>query len=64
MKHTNQNAAQIKLEKKLQKQDALERLPIEGKFGQGKNGYSPSSSSVLLSDKLLRRQYAMFSVVE
>ena len=39
MKHTAQNAAQIKLEKKLRKQDALERIPIEGKFGQGKNGY-------------------------
>jgi len=39
MKQTAQNAGQIKLEKKLRKQDALERIPIEGKFGQGKNGY-------------------------
>jgi hypothetical protein len=39
MKQTAQNAGQIKLEKKLRKKDALERIPIEGKFGQGKNGY-------------------------
>lgn len=39
MKQTAGNAEQIKLEKKLRRQDALERIPIEGKFGQGKNGY-------------------------
>ena len=39
MKQTAQNAGQIKLEKKLRKKDSLERIPIEGKFGQGKNGY-------------------------
>jgi hypothetical protein len=39
LKQTAQNAGQIKLEKKLRKQDALDRIPIEGKFGQGKNGY-------------------------
>jgi len=39
MKQTAGNAEQLKLEKKLRRQDALERIPIEGKFGQGKNGY-------------------------
>jgi hypothetical protein len=39
MKQTAQNAGQLKMEKKLRKQDALERIPVEGKFGQGKNGY-------------------------
>lgn len=36
---STKNAARIKLEKKLRKKDALGRIPIEGKFGQGKNGY-------------------------
>jgi hypothetical protein len=39
MKQNAENAEQIKLGKKLRRQDALERIPIEGKFGQGKNGY-------------------------
>jgi hypothetical protein len=39
MKQTTQNAGQVKRDKKQRKQDALERIPIEGKFGQGKNGY-------------------------
>jgi hypothetical protein len=39
IKQTELNAEQIKLAKKQRKQDALERIPIEGKFGQGKNGY-------------------------
>jgi hypothetical protein len=39
MKQAAQNAGQLKLAKKLRKQDALERIPVEGKFGQGKNGY-------------------------
>lgn len=39
MKQTELKAEQIKLAKKQRKQDALERIPIEGKFGQGKNGY-------------------------
>ena len=38
-KRTVENAEQIKQEKIQRKQDALERIPIEGKFGQGKNGY-------------------------
>ncbi len=38
-KQTVENAAQLKQEKLQRKQDALERIPIEGKFGQGKNGY-------------------------
>jgi len=38
-KQTAENAEQLKQEKLQRKQDALERIPIEGKFGQGKNGY-------------------------
>ena len=38
-KQTPENADQLKQEKLQRKQDALERIPIEGKFGQGKNGY-------------------------
>jgi len=38
-KQTGLNVEQIKLAKKQRKQDALERIPVEGKFGQGKNGY-------------------------
>lgn len=38
-KQTLENAEQLKQEKLQRKQDALERIPIEGKFGQGKNGY-------------------------
>ena len=36
---TAENADEIKKGKKQRKLDALERIPIEGKFGQGKNGY-------------------------
>lgn len=39
VKQTELNAEQIKLAKAQRKQDALERIPIEGKFGQGKNSY-------------------------
>jgi len=38
-KQTPENAAQLKAEKRKRRQDALDRIPIEGKFGQGKNGY-------------------------
>lgn len=38
-KQTVANAEQLKKEKKQRYQDALDRIPIEGKFGQGKNGY-------------------------
>ena len=38
-KQTELNAEEIKNLKAQRKQDALERIPIEGKFGQGKNGY-------------------------
>jgi len=38
-KQTAENAEQLKQEKLQRRQDALDRIPIEGKFGQGKNGY-------------------------
>ena len=38
-KQTDQNAEQLKRLKKQSRQDVLDRIPIEGKFGQGKNGY-------------------------
>jgi IS5 family transposase len=39
---TEQNAAQLKREKQQRQADYRQRIPIEGKFGQGKNGYSLS----------------------
>ncbi|BCL59432.1 transposase [Desulfomarina profundi] len=38
-RQTAGNAEQLKQEKLQRRQDALDRIPIEGKFGQGKNGY-------------------------
>jgi hypothetical protein len=38
-KRTEENAARLEQEKKQRIQDSRERIPIEGKFGQGKNGY-------------------------
>ena len=38
-KQTALNAEEIKKAKAQRKKDARERIPIEGKFGQGKNGY-------------------------
>jgi IS5 family transposase len=38
-KQTEVNAEQMKREKLQRRQDALDRIPVEGKFGQGKNGY-------------------------
>ncbi|MGR9117584.1 MAG: IS5 family transposase [Gammaproteobacteria bacterium] len=36
---TDANREQLKQEKAQRRQDYLQRIPIEGKFGQGKNGY-------------------------
>jgi len=36
---THENREQLKQLKAQQRQDYLQRIPIEGKFGQGKNGY-------------------------
>jgi hypothetical protein len=41
-KQTVENTAQLKQEKQQRRLDALNRIPIEGKFGQGKNGYGLS----------------------
>eukprot|EP00362_Geleiidae_sp_MMETSP1317_P000282 CAMPEP_0201285900 /NCGR_PEP_ID=MMETSP1317-20130820/113989_1 /ASSEMBLY_ACC=CAM_ASM_000770 /TAXON_ID=187299 /ORGANISM="Undescribed Undescribed, Strain Undescribed" /LENGTH=446 /DNA_ID=CAMNT_0047612065 /DNA_START=657 /DNA_END=1994 /DNA_ORIENTATION=- len=41
-KQTSENTAQLKQEKQQRRLDALNRIPIEGKFGQGKNGYGLS----------------------
>jgi transposase, IS5 family len=38
-KTTEANAAEQKAAKEQRRQDYLQRIPIEGKFGQGKNGY-------------------------
>ena len=38
-KKTEQNAEKIRKMKEQRIQDSRERIPIEGKFGQGKNGY-------------------------
>jgi hypothetical protein len=38
-KETNENRNQLREEKRRRKAEYQERIPIEGKFGQGKNGY-------------------------
>lgn len=38
-KQTEENKEEIRKEKQRRKQEYRERIPIEGKFGQGKNGY-------------------------
>ena len=38
-KVTEENKEKLKQQKEQRRRDALERIPIEGKFGQGKNGY-------------------------
>ena len=38
-KKTAENAERLQLERQQRIQDSRERIPIEGKFGQGKNGY-------------------------
>ena len=38
-KETPENKAELKQEKKQRQFDYRQRIPIEGKFGQGKNGY-------------------------
>ena len=38
-KKTAENEAEIKRLKKLEREEYRQRIPIEGKFGQGKNGY-------------------------
>ena len=38
-KATKENAEQLKAEKKQRTEDYRQRIPIEGKFGQGKGGY-------------------------
>jgi len=39
-KKTEENAEQLKEKKLLQRQDELDRIPIEGKFGQGKRRFT------------------------
>ena len=41
-KETQENKAELKAAKKQRHQDYIQRIPIEGKFGQGKNGYGLS----------------------
>ena len=38
-KVTAENKEKLRQQKEQRRRDALERIPIEGKFGQGKNGY-------------------------
>jgi IS5 family transposase len=38
-KETQGNRAQLRAEKAQRREEYLQRIPIEGKFGQGKNGY-------------------------
>ena len=49
-KVTDANREEIHQEKKQRRQDALDRIPIEGKFGQGKNGYGLGRIRAKLAD--------------
>ena len=49
-KATDANRAQLKQAKAQRKQDYLQRIPIEGKFGQGKNGYALNKIKAKRSD--------------
>lgn len=42
-KVTDENHERLQQERRQRRLDALERIPIEGKFGQGKNGYRLNS---------------------
>jgi IS5 family transposase len=49
-KVTDENAAEHKAKKLQQRQDELDRIPIEGKFGQGKRRFSLSRVMAKLSE--------------
>jgi hypothetical protein len=49
-KETEENKEQLSKEKEQRKKEYRERIPIEGKFGQGKNGYSLNYIRAKLSE--------------
>ena len=49
-KMTEENKEEIKEERRRRKQEYRERIPIEGKFGQGKNGYNLNIIKAKLQD--------------
>lgn len=49
-KMTEENKEEIKEERRQRKQEYRERIPIEGKFGQGKNGYNLNIIKAKLQD--------------
>jgi hypothetical protein len=49
-KATDANREEIREEKRQRRRDELERIPIEGKFGQGKNGYGLGRIRAKLAD--------------
>ena len=58
-KETEENKAQLKLEKQQRHKDYTQRIPIEGKFGQGKNGYGLNK----IKAKTARTSYAWINSI-
>ena len=58
-KETEENRAQLKREKQQRHEDYTQRIPIEGKFGQGKNGYGLNK----IKAKTARTSYAWINSI-
>lgn len=62
-KKTPENAEQLKAEKKQRQEDYRQRIPIEGKFGQGKGGYRLNYIRAKRSDTSISWVNAIFMVM-
>lgn len=58
-KETEENKAQLKLEKQQRHENYTQRIPIEGKFGQGKNAYGLNK----IKAKTARTSYAWINSI-
>ncbi len=58
-KQTEENKCQLKLEKQQRHKDYTQRIPIEGKFGQGKNAYGLNK----IKAKTARTSYAWINSI-
>lgn len=58
-KETEENRAELKREKQQRHEDYTQRIPIEGKFGQGKNGYGLNK----IKAKTARTSYAWINSI-
>jgi hypothetical protein len=58
-KETEENKTQLKIEKQQRHEDYTQRIPIEGKFGQGKNAYGLNK----IKAKTARTSYAWINSI-